>query len=323
MDSHFFPVTFHLRSASYIFAFILLLLVISGCASNIQSPVIERASTAKKVPPKIKSAIKEKESDWRPAFYVVQKGDTLYGIALEHGLDYKDIIEWNNIGKGNVIKIGQQLKLMQPTGKTALVTPQKGGSEIKEPMQDGQIKTQPKAVKVPYSEPASMQPDPPITAPATSNIPVPASVEKPSIKAVDDKKENIAAQADDEDVDWAWPVQGKVLARFNDAVGVKGLDIAGKSGQTIFASAAGKVVYSGNGLRGYGKLIIIKHNKVYLSAYAHNSKILVKEGQNVLKGQKIAEMGDSDADQVKLHFEIRRLGKPVDPAKYLPGDKAS
>jgi lipoprotein NlpD len=114
------------------------------------------------------------------------------------------------------------------------------------------------------------------------------------------------------------PTTGKVIAGYSESDNRKGVDIAGQRGQSVVASVSGKVVYSGSGLRGYGKLIIIKHNKTYLSAYAHNEQILVKEGQSVSKGQKIAEMGSSDADQVKLHFEIRKMGKPVDPAKYLP-----
>ena len=123
---------------------------------------------------------------------------------------------------------------------------------------------------------------------------------------------------DEEPLEWGMPTNGKVVAGFSENDNRKGVDIVGQRGQAVVASAAGKVVYSGSGLRGYGKLIIIKHNKTYLSAYAHNDQILVKEGQNVNKGQKIAEMGNTDADQVKLHFEIRKLGKPVDPAKYLP-----
>ena len=125
-------------------------------------------------------------------------------------------------------------------------------------------------------------------------------------------------EIDGGNIDWAWPAAGKVISGFSETANLKGIDIAGKSGQPVLASGPGKVVYAGNGLRGYGKLIIIKHNNTFLSAYAHNREILVKEGQQVARGQKIAEMGDSDADQVKLHFEIRRLGKPVDPAKFLP-----
>jgi lipoprotein NlpD len=122
----------------------------------------------------------------------------------------------------------------------------------------------------------------------------------------------------EEAMEWGMPTSGKVVAEFSESANRKGVDIVGKKGQAVVASASGKVVYSGSGLRGYGKLVIIKHNKTYLSAYAHNDQVLVKEGQNVSKGQKIAEMGNSDAEQVKLHFEIRKLGKPVDPAKYLP-----
>ena len=125
-----------------------------------------------------------------------------------------------------------------------------------------------------------------------------------------------AANADEE-IAWIWPAAGSVLAGF-DEVKNKGLDIGGAAGTPVVAAADGRVVYVGAGLRGYGNLIILKHNNTYLTAYAHNQSLLVKEDQNVRKGQKIAEMGSSDADRVKLHFEVRRQGKPVDPAKYLP-----
>ena len=114
-----------------------------------------------------------------------------------------------------------------------------------------------------------------------------------------------------------WPASGSVIAGFNEATN-KGVDIAGKAGDPVVAAADGRVVYAGAGLRGYGHLVILKHNNTYLTAYAHNQKLLVKEDQNVKKGQKIAEMGNTDADRVKLHFEVRRQGKPVDPARYLP-----
>ena len=120
----------------------------------------------------------------------------------------------------------------------------------------------------------------------------------------------IPDEIDDAKLDWAWPTSGKVTAAFSESANLKGIDISGKAGQPVLASAAGRVVYAGAGLRGYGKLVIVKHNNTYLSAYAHNREILVKEGQQVSKGQKIAEMGDTDADHVKLHFEIRRQGKP-------------
>ena len=139
---------------------------------------------------------------------------------------------------------------------------------------------------------------------------------KTAEKPVETKAPEVAASGNDE-VAWIWPASGKTVGTFSES-GSKGVDIAGKAGDPVIAAADGRVVYSGTGLRGYGKLVILKHNNTYLSAYAHNQNILVKEGQSVSKGQKIAEMGNTDADQVKLHFEVRRQGKPVDPLKYLP-----
>ena len=159
----------------------------------------------------------------------------------------------------------------------------------------------------------------PVIKPVTVVVAPPSPPVHPADAKPVDEKANPGAD-DDDKLDWGWPTQGKVVAEFSETSSAKGVDIAGKTGQPVQAAAAGKVVYSGSGLRGYGKLIIIKHNKTYLSAYAHNSQILVKEGQSIAKGQKIAEMGDSDADRVKLHFEIRRFGKPVDPMKYLSGE---
>jgi lipoprotein NlpD len=201
-------------------------------------------------------------------------------------------------------------------------------------------KSQPKALKEPYSEQAlrdvqrtvAAAPPPvalPPSAPAPTGAP-PASAGAPAQEAIvvaraDPKLETRpepkpAPAADDaeEKIEFLWPATGKIVTGFSDTANLKGIDIAGKAGQPVVASAAGKVVYAGTGLRGYGKLVIVKHNNTYLSAYAHNKDLLVKEGQQVTRGQKIAEMGDTDSDQVKLHFEIRKLGKPVDPIKYLP-----
>jgi len=182
----------------------------------------------------------------------------------------------------------------------------------------GNVKTSPKAIKEPYSEQAvrdltlaaTAVPAPPSET-VRSSPPPPARAEPPTKPAATDGD-------DDDRLDWAWPAKGRVTAGFSETANLKGIDIAGNAGDPVVATAPGKVVYAGSGLRGYGKLIIIKHNKTYLSAYAHNREILVKEGQQVAKGQKIAEMGNTDADAVKLHFEIRRLGKPMDPARYLP-----
>lgn len=160
-------------------------------------------------------------------------------------------------------------------------------------------------VAPPNQEVASVKPAAsPSAAPATSAAPA-----KPAAAA--------PADVPDDSLGFQWPVKGNLIAGFDEAKN-KGLDIAGKAGDPVYASADGRVVYAGSGLRGYGNLIILKHNNTYLTAYAHNQTLLVKEDQAIKRGQKIAEMGSSDADQVKLHFEIRRQGKPVDPAKYLP-----
>jgi lipoprotein NlpD len=200
-------------------------------------------------------------------------------------------------------------------------------------------KTEPRALKLPYSEhalaqlressPASVaaaEPRPATPEPRATPAPTAAAgtaAAAPSIAASAPAlpvrpDAGRVPEIDDDGLGWMWPTTGKVIAGFSESANLKGIDIAGKAGQPIVASAAGKVVYVGSGLRGYGKLVIVKHNTTFLSAYAHNRDVVVKEGQQVTKGQKIAEMGDTDSDQVKLHFEIRRLGKPVDPVKFLP-----
>lgn len=307
--------------------------VLGGCATKHSAPVIERAPAVKKTAPKSQP----READWRPQTHTVQKGETLYGISLEYGFDYKELAELNGIEPPYIIRIGQQLRIAAAQ-QVAVATPLKPAPAVVEKTPEAVpapanalLKTQPKAAKVPYSAEAERQPSPVVAkAEAASVKPVPPSA-KPAAVEEDRKaaalpedgrkKETAPVTADDDDnVEWNWPVTGKILAGFNENASAKGVDIAGKTGQPVLAAAPGKVVYSGSGLRGYGKLVIIKHNKTYLSAYAHNSQILVKEGQGVLKGQRIAEMGDTDTDRVKLHFEIRRLGKPVDPVKYLPAD---
>ncbi|MDH2916122.1 MAG: peptidoglycan DD-metalloendopeptidase family protein [Gallionella sp.] len=242
--------------------------------------------------------------------HIVQKGDTLYSIAFVNGVDYRDVAEWNDIKDPSAIQIGQQLKLNIPVDESVTQRVEVKPVVPLAPPKLGGIKNQPKVGRLAYSEDAlakadRMQEDVPQNASA-------AVAAKPQVinPAKDDGPE--------EAMEWGMPTNGKVIADFSESANRKGVDITGKRSQAIVASASGKVVYSGSGLRGYGKLIIIKHNKTFLSAYAHNDQILVKEGQSVSKGQKIAEMGNTDADQVKLHFEIRKLGKPVDPAKYLP-----
>lgn len=243
--------------------------------------------------------------------HVVQKGDTLYSIAFVNGVDYREVAELNHLSDPSAIKIGQQLSLDVPLNDVASAKPEIKPIAVQPRPALGGVRLQPKVGKLIYAEDAlakaeRMQED------ATSTPARVAITPKPSAPILA-KNEDA-----DEPMEWGMPTSGKVIAGFSESANRKGVDIAGKRSQVIVASAAGKVVYSGSGLRGYGKLIIIKHNKTFLSAYAHNDQIVVKEGQSVSKGQKIAEMGNTDAEQVKLHFEIRKLGKPVDPAKYLP-----
>lgn len=290
-------------------------LVIAGCASTPRpAPVIDRAAVEPKKSVS-KPTTSAREKDWRPKLYTVQKGDTLYSIALDHGLGYKDLLEWNGIDNPNVIKIGQQLKLISPAQPTQVVTVKPSVAVTKLPANTDTLKIEPKALKLPYSEKAvvQLQSQDSIDAPPASE-----KIAKAETRVLPPAAPTTEGdQDDDERIEWTWPTIGKILGGFSESA--KGVNITGKLGQPVLASAAGKVVYSGSGLRGYGKLIIIKHNSTYLSAYAHNSQILAKEGQAVSKGQKIAEMGNTDTDLVKLHFEIRKLGKPVDPIKYLPG----
>ncbi len=315
---------------------LLLALLIGGCATTQHpAPVVDRTMEGPQKTIGAPGPIPEATVQ-RPKVYVVQKGDTLYGIALSKGISQKDLAEWNNIQDPRAIHIGQQLYLSPPAEQTqpslfslpgpaapsrAIATP--GAlppSETKPLVNTDKLKNQPKAFKLPYSEQAVAQLKGLADAPAAV-IPAVAKADAMTEKNAEISVPPVPPLAaetarNDDGVEWIWPAKGKVLEGFSEST--KGIDIAGKPGQSVTASAAGKVVYSGAGLRGYGKLIIIKHNNTYLSAYAHNSKLLVKEGETVAKGQKIAEMGNTDASLVKLHFEIRKNGKPVDPLKHLP-----
>lgn len=310
--------------------FLLATTLLAACSTSPPAPVIERAPVAQKPAPPQPAPPKEK--DWRPDVYTVKKGDTLYSIGLEYGYDYKEIAQRNNIQPPYLIRIGQKLKLKesgkeaspptQPAGQDSqdvVVTPLKiDGDTAPRPLDEPPLLSEPKALKEPYSDQAmAAKPvEPRATAKPKENKP--ASIPKSDTAKPETTAEKTTALPDDEALEWAWPANGKIIGNFNETASAKGIDIAGILGQPVLAAAPGKVVYSGTGLRGYGKLVIIKHNKTYLSAYAHNSQIVVKEGQEVTKGQKIAEMGSTDADRVKLHFQIRKLGKPVDPTKYLP-----
>ncbi len=219
------------------------------------------------------------ENAGKAGYYTVKPGDRLLRIAMDNGQNWRDLVKWNNLDNANVIEVGQVLRVTPPVSESASA----------KPVGNARVETRPPAA----SGVASTTPVPAASAPAATPI------------------------AGTDDVNWAWPATGPVIAQF-DEVKSKGLVIGGKAGDPVFAAADGRVVYAGSGLRGYGNLLIIKHNDTFLTAYAHNQALLVKEDQVVRRGQKIAEMGSTDAEVVQLHFEIRRLGKPVDPIKLLP-----
>jgi lipoprotein NlpD len=269
----------------------------------------------------------------------VRRGDTLYSIALDNGVDWRELASWNQITDPSRMQVGQVLRVRPPPGPDGVVVspveqappiaarPLGPESPVTPPPAavTGGLKTEPKGLRLPYSDEnlaavqradaprAAAAPKPEAPPPVAAVKPEPPTAAKPEAPPPAAKPEPDGADS----VDWAWPAAGKVVATFNGASS-KGVDIAGRAGDPVYASAPGKVVYSGEGIPAYGKLVIIRHNGTYLSAYAHNSQILVKEGQTVAKGQKIAEVGSSGSESPRLHFEIRRLGKPVDPLQYLP-----
>ncbi|WP_077033805.1 peptidoglycan DD-metalloendopeptidase family protein [Pelomonas sp. KK5] len=231
------------------------------------------------------------ENAGKPGYYTVKPGDTLIRIALDNGQNWRDLVKWNGLDKPNLIEVGQVLRVVAPgVDPTAVAT---------RPITSGKVESRPLD-----SKPVAGAASAPVAAAST---PAPAVAAAPAPRDT----------GGDDEPAWGWPVAGAVSAGFDDQRN-KGLDFNGKAGEPVLAAADGRVMYAGSGLRGYGNMVIIKHNNNYLTAYAHNQTLLVKEDQAVRKGQKIAEMGSSDADQVMLHFEVRKQGKPIDPAKLLP-----
>jgi len=215
-----------------------------------------------------------------PGYYRVKRGDTVLRIALDQGQSYRDIVRWNNLTDPNLIEVDQLLLVRPPAGKMTVK---------------------------PLTSAAA--------TPPTTSAPQKMAEQRMAPPA-DPKIEAVKPDAPPPGIRLSWPAKGKVVEDFIDGKN-KGIDIAGKLGDPIQAASDGKVVYAGNSLRGYGNLVIVKHDNTYLTAYAHNRNLLVKEGDAVRKGQKIAEMGDTDANSVRLHFELRVNGKPVDPLPYL------
>lgn len=223
--------------------------------------------------------------------YAVQPGDTLYAIGFRNQIDYHDLASWNGIGSDYLIRTGQVLRLSAPADNGD--------------MQSKPLVALPASTDAP--QPVAIAPTPiPVPVP----VPVPAAVPPPApVKAV---PVGNATQR------WQWPTAGEVIKTYNPATGSKGIDITGDLGQPVLAVSAGKVVYSGSALKGYGELIIVKHDDTYLSAYGHNRRRLVKEGDEVRAGQTIAELGVGPEQKPLVHFEIRENGKPVDPLQFLP-----
>ncbi len=339
-------------------AAVALAIAVAGCASSRPAPVIDRASPTGRpstAPVKASPAAPAPSiaRGTGAETHVVKRGDTLYSIALDNGYDYRELAELNGITNPNQIGEGQVLRLKRPPASPAVQTrPVTGQGVVESRTLDApkqvvapktesavtselpstaapkveaagaaiDIKTEPAAVKLPYTPEnlamLSRERTPTQIGPGTA-VKLGAAAKQPAAEAAPAPSQPASGDQGDEAVDWGWPTTGRIIAGFSESSN-KGLDIGGTAGQAVLASASGTVLYVGSGIRGYGKLIVLRHSRTYSTVYAHNSEILVKEGQRVVKGQKIAEMGKTDTDQVKLHFEIRRLGKPTDPAKYLP-----
>lgn len=313
-----------MKKARFVLPLVLPGLLVACGTTHHPAPVVDRTVGAKSAEvSKAPQPQTPKQADGH-GYYVVRRGDTLIQIALDFGQNYRDLVAWNNLANPNDIKVDQMLRVLPPEGGAqtgSVVT--SSGVEVR-PLPSAaapsavQNKTGPRGDKRPYSEVALTELQKPEAGTIVASTAPSSSMTKTEpVKPVDKANEApVPATPDDESISWIWPADGKVIATFSD--GKKGIDIAGKIGQPVLAAGAGKVLYAGSGIRGYGNLVIVKHSNNLLSAYAHNKTIFVKEDQIVSKGQKIAEMGNSDSDAVKLHFEIRQQGKPVDPSKFLP-----
>ena len=287
-------------------------LLLGGCASKpSRAPVEDRpvggrtappaSATAPAAPapgtavaePSAKPLPPGSENAGKPGYYTVKPGDALIRIGLEFGQNWRDIARWNGLDNPNVIEVGQVLRVVPPAPESAVAV-----ARPVAPVAPGRVDARPPAASAATPSPAASGAAPA----AVATTPPPATP---------------AARGAEDDIAWGWPASGSVVTPFEEGRN-KGMAIGGKAGDPVLAAADGRVVYAGSGLRGYGNLVIVKHNATYLTAYAHNQTLHVREDQVVKKGQRIAEMGSSDAERVQLHFEIRRQGRPVDPARLLP-----
>ena len=277
---------------------------LAGCSStHNRAPVEDRPAAGK---PAVKPNVATRPAPPSPAAanataspgvaYLVKPGDTLLRIQGETGVSWRDLARWNNLDNPNLIEPGMSLRLAPQPGSDTMATTK--------PVAASRVEAKPIEAKDAASAPAA----------ASSEAIAVAS----SASAVKGAASSATATKEPEgDIKWGWPASGPIVVSFDNAMS-KGIDIAGKAGDAVTASAPGIVMFAGP-YRGYGNMVILKHRDNFVSAYAHNRIILVKEDQEVRKGQLIAEMGATDSDRVKLHFEIRRLGNPLDPIKLLPG----
>lgn len=298
-------------------AVVVLAVLAAGCASRAPAPVDDRRPAPAAKPPLAQPAPAPAppQAASAPGTYVVKRGDTLYSIALEHGVDYRELAQSNNLDDPSKIRIGQQLRIGAPEERSAaqvgrtrvpgeIESRPLGQTSQARPAPAEGAKDSPKALRLPYSEQnlsllsrAETRPD---AKPEAKPEPARPGLER-------------AADA----IDFVWPAKGRIVATFSEPRS-KGVDIAGSLGDPVVAAAPGRVIYVGSGIPGLGKFIVVRHENGFNTVYAHNKEILVKMDQNISRGQKIAELGNTDADSPKLHFQIRKFGTPLDPLKYLP-----
>jgi lipoprotein NlpD len=274
------------------------IVALAGCAARVPAPVVDRS------PQRGPQAAQPPQPGTElvpPGHYAVKRGDTLYSIALEHGVDYRDVAQWNGLDDPTKLSVGQVLRVTPPEPRPGVTIGAARGigrvearplDSVPQPQAraaEGNMKTEPKALRLPYSK------------------------ENLSMFSGGEPKPQ-----DPDAIEFVWPIKGRVLAFFAEPRS-KGIDIEGKLGDAVVAAAAGRVTYIGTGIPGLGKLVVLKHDNGFITVYAHNKDIVVKEQQSVARGQKIAELGASDAERPKLHFQIRKGSSPVDPLRYLPG----
>ena len=294
--------------------FVFLLVIsgfLSGCATHTPAPVSGLNKDYGSL----------SRGSYRGSYYEVKKGDTLYFIAYVTDKDVSELVAYNDLDSSYTIYPGQKLKLWQPAYKPPVLGFQSKNATVAA----SNISTvAPTASAVVATSPANASSSSASSSTASMKKEPENKVEqsKPKEYVGSKGKQNVTTASkptNDKVSKWLWPTKGRVIKNFSvGEQGNKGIDIAGQRGQPIVSTAGGTVVYSGNALRGYGNLVIVKHNDNYLSAYAHNDRLLVSEGQSVKQGQKIATMGSSGAKSVRLHFEIRYQGKSVNPKRYLP-----